>query len=282
LNEGIKMTFKTGLTIQAIMGLSPSRIVTLGSAIKLEHVEFDISVFTDIEEVIENLRTEQTAIHAPYMEDYKVDLSSKSSKVDKFITDINQWKSDLNVIGVVVHPPLDAGGDLNLFYDRLEKIPHPLLENMPYQLWDEFQDFFDTTRSNVNNKLGICFDIPHSYITNGDRFLDLPKEVLEHIKSKNGYIHLSGGTREKDTHYPLLTEGDMPFSEVKEFLKDISFRGTVTMELAPRSLQEIEKILQSYAMMLNVANRRKHQFMVKIKTPFIMRKISKLSEPAPS
>lgn len=272
------MTFKTGLTIQAIMGLTPSRLVALGSAVKLEHIEFDISVFSDIVKVVEDLKTEQTAIHAPYMEDYKLDLSSRNSTVDKFITDVNQWKSDLNVIGVVVHPPIDAGGDLNLFYDRLEKIPLPFLENMPYQSWDDFQEFFDTTKSNVSNKLGICFDIPHSYITNGDNFLDLPKEVLDHIKSKNGYIHISGGTRENDTHYSLLSEGDIPFSKVKEFLKDISFRGTVTMELAPRSLQEIEKILQSYAMMLSVANRRMHQFMVRIKTPFIMRKISKLSK----
>ncbi len=270
------MTFKTGLTIQAIMGLSPSHIVSLGSAINLQHVEFDISVFTDIVKVVEGLKTEQTAIHAPYMEDYNVDLSSRNSTVDNFIDDVNQWKSDLNVIGVVVHPPIDAGGDLDLFYDRLEKIPFPLLENMPYQSWDDFQEFFDTTKSNVSNKLGICFDIPHSYITNGENFLDLPKEVLGHIKSKNGYIHISGGTREEDTHYPLLTEGDMPFSEVKKFLKEITFRGTVTMELAPRNLQDIEKILHSYAMMLSVANRRKHQLLVRIKTPFVMRKISKL------
>ena len=276
------MTFKTGLTIQAIMGLSPSSIVAIGSTIKLEHVEFDMSVFTDIVKVVEGLQTEQTAIHAPYMEDYKMDLSSRNTTVDTFIDDVNQWKSDLNVIGVVVHPPIDAGGTLDLFYDRLEKIPLPFLENMPYQSWNDFLEFFDTTRSNVNNKLGICFDIPHSYITNGESFLDLPKEVLAYMKSKNGYIHISGGTREEDTHFPLLTEGDMPFKEVKEFLKEIKFRGTVTMELAPRNFQDIEKILQSYAMMLSVANRRMHQFMVKIKTPFIMRKISKLSEPAPA
>jgi len=271
------MTFKTGLTIQAIRGFSPSNLVKIGSAVKLEHIEFDLSVFTDISSVVERLRTEQTAIHAPYMEDYKIDLSSRNSSVDKFINDINQWKSEMNVIGVVVHPPDDAGGDLNLFYDRLEKIPLPLLENMPYQSWSDFQEFFDSTKSNVNNKLGMCFDIPHSFITNGDKFLDLPKEVLDHVKSKNGYIHISGGTRDEDTHYPLLTEGNMPFQEVKPFFEEISFRGTVTMELAPRSLQDIEKILRSYVMMLSIARKRKHQLMVRIKTPFIMRKISNLS-----
>ncbi|MCK4849119.1 MAG: sugar phosphate isomerase/epimerase [Candidatus Heimdallarchaeota archaeon] len=272
------MTFKTGLTIQAIMGLTPSNLVKIGSAVKLQHIEFDLSVFTDILNVVEQLQTEQTAIHAPYMEDYKIDLSSRNPAVDSFIDDVNQWKTDLNVIGVVVHPPLDAGGDLGLFYDRLEKIPLPLLENMPYQSWADFLEFFDTTKSNVNNEFGMCFDIPHSFITNGDEFLNLPKEVLEHIKSKKGYIHISGGNRDEDIHYPLLTEGDMPFSEVKNFLKEIAFRGTVTMELRPSTLNDVEKILQSYVMMLSVANRRKHQLMVRIKTPFIMRKISKLSK----
>ena len=272
------MTFKTGLTIQSIMGFSPSNLVKIGSAVKLQHIEFDLSVFTDISNVINQLETEQTAIHAPYMEDYKLDLSSRNPAIDDFINNVNQWKSDLNVIGVVVHPPIDAGGNLDLFYDRLEKIPLPLLENMPYQSWNDFMEFFDTTKSNVNNKLGMCFDIPHSFIANGNKFLDLPKEVLDHIKSKNGYIHISGGIRDEDTHYPLLTEGDMPFSEVKEFFKEIAFRGTVTMELAPRSIQDIEKILRSYVMMLSVANRRKHQLMVRIKTPFIMRKISKSSK----
>jgi sugar phosphate isomerase/epimerase len=272
------MTFKTGLTIQAIMGLSPSSIVKIGSAVKIKHIEFDLSVFTDISKVVEQLETDQTAIHAPYMEDYMIDLSSRDPKVDNFVNDVNEWKSDLNVIGVVVHPPIDAGGSLDLFYDRIEKIPLPLLENMPYQSWNDFLAFFDTTKANVNNKLGICFDIPHSFITNGNDFLNLPKEVLAHVKSKIGYIHISGGTRDEDTHYPLLTEGDIPFSEVKKFLEDITFKGTVTMELAPRSLQDIEKILQSYAMMLGVANRRKHQLMVRIKTPFIMRKISKISK----
>jgi len=272
------MTFMTGLTIQAIMGLSPSNLVKIGSAVKLQHIEFDLSVFTDISNVVKQLETEQTAIHAPYMEDYKMDLSSRNSAVEDFVNDVNQWKSVMNVIEVVVHPPIDAGGDLELFYDRLEKIPLPLLENMPYQSWSEFQEFFDTTKSNVNNNLGMCFDIPHSFITNGSEFLNLPKEVLDHVKSKNGYIHISGGTRDEDTHFPLLTEGDMPFPEVKKFFREIAFRGTVTMELAPRTVQDIEKILRSYIMMLSIANRRKHQFMVRIKTPFIMRKISRLSK----
>ncbi|MHA1978452.1 MAG: TIM barrel protein [Candidatus Hodarchaeales archaeon] len=272
------MTFRTGITIQAIGDLTPSNVVDLGMAIKLRHIEFDPSVFPDISNVLKRLATEQTTIHAPYMEDYHMDLSSQTQKIDQLIENINHWKSQMNIIGVVVHPPLDAGGSTDKFYDRLEKLPLPLIENMPYQSWEDFLDFFNTTQANVNNSLGICFDIPHSFITNGEKFLEVPEEVLDHLTSPQGYIHLSGGTAEEDTHYPLLTEGDMPFHEVKEFLGRIAFRGTITMELYPRSFQDIDKILQSYIMMLGVANKRKHKLFVQIKRPFIMRRINKLAK----
>ena len=272
------MTFYTGLTIQAIGDFTPSMLVKLGTAINLQHIEFDPSVFTDIDNVLAILKTKQTVIHAPYMEDYFMDLSSNNQKIDNLIENINQWTSEFNIIGVVVHPPSDAGGNLDLFYSRLDKIPLPLLENMPYQSWEEFTQFFETTQANVDNKLGICFDIPHSFITHGKKFLDLPSNILKHLKSPNGYIHISGGTQDEDNHYPLLTEGDIPLDEVKTFLRGIKFQGTVTMELSPRTLQDIDKILQSYIMMLGISKKRKLQLLARIKRPFVMNRIKKLSK----
>ncbi|PWI48581.1 hypothetical protein CEE45_05940 [Candidatus Heimdallarchaeota archaeon B3_Heim] len=271
------MTFHTGITIQAIGDLTPSNVVDLGMAIGLRHIEFDPSVFPDISNVMERLKTKQTSIHAPYMEDYHMDLSSNTPEIDKLIDDINRWKTRMNIIGVVVHPPLDAGGNTEKFYDRLEKLPLPLIENMPYQSWEDFLDFYNTTQANVNNHLGMCFDIPHSFITNGDKFLEIPDEVLEHLTSSKGYIHISGGTAYEDIHYPLLTDGDIPFQEVKDFLRRISFCGTVTMELNPRSFQDIDKIIRSYILMLDVAKKKKHKLSVQIKRPFIMRKVNKLA-----
>ncbi len=271
------MTFHIGITIQAIGDLTPSNVVDLGMAIGLRHIEFDPSVFLDISDVMKSLKTKQTTIHAPYMEDYHMDLSSNTPEIDKLIEDINRWKTRMNIIGVVVHPPLDAGGNTEKFYDRLEKLPLPLIENMPYQSWEDFLDFYNTTQANVNNHLGMCFDIPHSFITNGDKFLEVPDEVLDHLTSSKGYIHISGGTADEDIHYPLLTDGNIPFQEVKDFLLRISFCGTVTMELYPRSFQDIDKILRSYILMLDVANKKKHKLSVQIKRPFIMRKINKLA-----
>lgn len=269
------MKFLTGLTIQAIGDFSPSSLVKLGMAIGLQHIEFDPSVFSDIENVLPALKTKQTSIHAPYLEDYGMDLSSLNPQVDTFIDNVNRWSSQLKIMGVVVHPPTDGSGDLETFYSRLENLKVPkLFENMPYQPWEEFLEEFSNIQANIDGKLGMCFDIPHSYITNGKKFLDLPEEVLDHITSSIGYIHISGGKRDEDTHYPLLTAGDIPLVEVENFLKTMNFSGTITMELAPRNLQDVDKILRSYVFMLGIAGKRRKQFFAKIKRPLIMRQIN--------
>lgn len=272
-----QLTFLTGLTIQQLGQITPSSLVKFATAIGIEHIEFDPSVFDDLENVKKELKAKQTAIHSPYFEDYGLDLSSKDTKADIFVENVVRAKKDLNIIGVVVHPPSDAGGSFDLFYERLEKLPFPLLENMPYQPWEEFKEFFDNTHANVSNHMGFCFDIPHSWITNTNQFLDLPKLCSDLLMQPSGYIHISGGTKDEDTHYASLTEGDLPIEKVKTFLRDNQFEGTVTMELAPRSLEEIDKILHSYIIMLDFAGKRIHKTKVKIKRPFIMRKVRKLS-----
>jgi sugar phosphate isomerase/epimerase len=272
------MSFTTGLSIQQVRNILPSDWVKIASTLRLKHIEFDQTVFNDFENVIQVLKAPQTVIHAPYIEDYGLDLSTDDQIADQFVDNVLATQHDLNIIGVVVHPPTDASGSWERFFDRLEKLPLPLLENMPYQSWDEFKEFVETIQANVNRHIGMCFDIPHSWITHGEQYLNLPKICLDFLRESTGYIHISGGTREEDTHFPLLTEGDMPFIPVKEFLKDISFSGIVTMELGPRSLEDLNKILQSYMLMLGIAGKRLHQMQVKIKRPFIMRKVRQLAK----
>ncbi|MHA1967367.1 MAG: sugar phosphate isomerase/epimerase family protein [Candidatus Hodarchaeales archaeon] len=271
------MTFLTGLTIQQLGKISPSSLVKFASALGLNHIEFDPSVFNDLENVKKVLKAKQIAFHSPYFEDYRLDLSSNDAKADMFVENVVRAKKELNVIGVVVHPPSDAGGSIDLFYERLEKLPFPLLENMPYQTWDEFKEFFDDAHANVSNRMGFCFDIPHSWITNGNQFLELPEFCTDLLMQPSGYIHISGGTNDEDTHYASLTEGDLPIEKVKTFLIDNQYEGTVTMELAPRSLEEIDKILHSYMIMLGIAGKRIHKTKVKIKRPFIMRNVQKMA-----
>ena len=58
--------FKTGLTIQKLDNIQPSSFVKIANVMKLEHIEFDMTVFDDIENVLKIIKTKQTAIHAPY------------------------------------------------------------------------------------------------------------------------------------------------------------------------------------------------------------------------
>ncbi|UCE12651.1 MAG: sugar phosphate isomerase/epimerase [Candidatus Heimdallarchaeota archaeon] len=267
------MTFTTGLTIQRLGDISPSMWLRIASNIQIQHIEFDLSVFNDIENVIQVLKAPQTTIHAPYVEDYGMDLSSNNEEIDQFVENVNRKKNDLRIIGVVVHPPEDASGSLDRFYDRLDKLPFPLLENMPHQPWDDFLAFIKNTQANINREIGMCFDIPHSYITNSESFLDLPELCRDFLQKKSGYIHISGGTREEDTHFPSLSDGDMPLDPIRDFLKDIKFSGTVTMELRPQSIDDLDKIFQSYMYMLQIAGKTRHRLQVRIKRPFIMRKV---------
>lgn len=163
----------------------------------------------------------------------------------------------------------------NLFYERLAQIPFPTLENIPNQSWDNFMAFRDKVRDNSTNKFGYCFDIPHSFITYGNDFLDVPTEVMTSLKKKSGYIHISGGNRQQDQHFPLVTEGDIPFKDVKSFLKEIRFSGTVTMELVPRSLEDVSKMLKSFSIMLNVAGKRYQSLVTRLKAPLAMYRMNK-------
>ncbi len=271
------MTFTTGLTIQKVEDIQPSQWIKIALAIRLKHIEFDQTVFDDLENILKILKSPQTTIHAPYVEDYGIDLSSNNKEADMFVDNVTNNQQTLNIIGVVVHPPTDASGSWDKFYERVEKLPLPLLENMPYQSWEEFQQFFETTQANTNNQLGFCFDIPHSWMTHGNNYLNLPDHLMDLLKAPTGYIHISGGTREEDTHYPLLTDGDMPIEPVKDFFRQINFSGTVTMELRPRSLDDLNKIFRSYMFMLATSGRRLHRFQVKILRPFIMRKVRQMT-----
>ncbi len=273
------MTFKTGLSIQTLGKVLPSSLVRLASVIGLEHIEFDLTVFHDLENVVSTLKTTQTTIHAPYVEDYGMDLSTQEKRVDKFVENVIKTRKKLKTVGIIVHPPTDEKGSWEKFYERINKFPFLVfLENMQYQSWEEYIDFFETTKSNVGSQVGMCFDIPHSFITHGFNYLELPNQCLNLLRGKNGYIHISGTNRNEDTHFPLLTEGEMPIEPVKAFLKEIKFSGFLTMELAPKSLEEIDKVLRSYDLMLGISGKRFHRLKVKFKRPFLMKKIRQLNK----
>ena len=130
-------------------------------------------------------------------------------------------------------------------------------------------------KENITNSFGICFDIPHSYLSNEEKFLDIPDEVMRELKKRTGYIHLSGTDLERDQHYPLITEGGLPFDQVKSFLQDIKFSGTVNLELVPRTLDDIVKMFKSVSIMFNVAGKRSQSLLARMKIPLVLYRLKK-------
>ncbi len=245
---------KIGLTIQEFQGIPPSTWIRLTNAVGISHIEFDRSVFDDIESVLPKLKPNVT-IHAPYCLDYGYDLSSvgtSGEKADLFIKQLQIFSQPLKVEGVVVHPPDDPDGSNEIFLKRINQINNPIfLENMPDQPWRDFIDFFTLVESKLNKHLGFCFDIPHSYIANGESLLDVPDHLLKELTTKRGYVHISGGMEDQDLHLPL-NQGTLPLSKILKFFQDINFQGTIVMELRPQKFEDINSIIDSYLIMMKL------------------------------
>ncbi|MHA2298134.1 MAG: TIM barrel protein [Candidatus Hodarchaeales archaeon] len=274
----INISFKTGLTIQKTGSINPSDWLMIASAIELEHVEFDMTVFSDIDNVLAVNKIDQIAIHAPYFDDYNMDFSSDRSEIEQFVKNVNDYREALKIKYVVIHPPNDPQGSTDTFFTNIDAVePFILLENMPCQAWNDFIQLFTSIRERVSNKTGFCFDVPHGFITHGEEsFLELPTELLELVRSPDGYIHLSGGLRNEDTHLPLVTDGDIPFEKVEAFLKE--FSGTLTMELQPRGINDIDKIIKSYKIMLGISGKRWLSLKTAVKERVILKKVNQLAE----
>jgi sugar phosphate isomerase/epimerase len=210
----------------------------MANAVGLPHIEFDHSIFDDVQAVIRHLQSSIT-IHAPYFSDYGFDLGSietRGSYAEKFLKNLKTYHKQLGVRGVIIHPPDDPDGDHETYFNRLMRIKPPIhLENMPTQPWDDFLKFYHHANSKLAKNASLCFDVPHSFIANGKQFLELPERLKEELRSRQGYIHISGGDRHKDKHLPLTQGSAAMLENFDRFIQDIHFQGTLVMELRPRN-----------------------------------------------
>lgn len=272
---------KIGLTIQEFRGFPVSTWIRMSNVVGLPHIEFDLSAFDDIEVALPLLRSTIT-FHTPYFSDYGFDLGSvgsRASDAERYIRNLRIYQEKLQIRGVVVHPPDDPNGNYETYLNRLASISQPIhLENMPNQSWDDFLDLYQDIGSKLGRHVGLCFDVPHSFITNGAKFLELPDILLEELMSDRGYIHISGGNHNEDTHLPL-TQGSLPLEQFEQFVRRIRFHGTLVMELRPRTIYNFAGIFNSFIRMTKfIPWRRRFRMRIRIAvgSRFIMRKVRQL------
>lgn len=255
---------KVGQTIQKLGELKPSHIMKMVNFLGFEHVEFDPTVFDDIEAVIPLVQKKSVVIHAPYYWDWKYDLSSikQADKVENFMKNLDTYANSLGATGVVVHPPRDPDMDEEYFLKNLDRIKITvLLENLPGQKLEDFKTWYLSVKSKTKAKVGICFDVPHSFLTHGKNDLfNIPEVLLPDLN----YIHISELNAETDCHWPFGTEGGaLPLDLFEKFLKKIKFNGTINMEMLPEGLEGIKNLIDSYLILKKFGP----------KLPYILKKV---------
>lgn len=277
----MSQTIKIGLTIQEFRGFPVSTWIRMGNVVGVSHIEFDLSAFDDIDVALPHLRSTIT-FHTPYFSDYGFDLSSigpLASDAERYLRNLRVYQEQLRIRGVVFHPPDDPNGNYETYLKRLASISQPIhLENMPNQSWDDFLELYHDIGSKLGRHVGFCFDVPHSFITNGAKFLEVPDLLLKELMSNRGYIHISGGNRNEDTHLPLA-QGSLPLGQFEQFVRRIRFHGTLVMELRPRTIDDFAGIFDSFIQMTKfIPWRQRYQMRIRIAVGrrFIMRKVRQL------
>lgn len=254
---------KIGLSIDSYKGIEPSVILGVARKLGLEHVELTRVVFAEAEAVARQVRGMSAGFHLPVLELDGFDFScpEAQAQIDAVIRDLNTHWRALNVRYCVAHPPEPGAAkeavdtcDETLL-DNLARLEPPiLLENVPTSNKREFHGFYRRAKGRLGERLhGICFDAAHGYLSGEDIhawFGELDGEVA--------CVHLSDCSAEADLHLPFNSGGVLPIQEFLQRLESSGYHGTINLELAPRSLYDLEPILNSYLTVLRRFDRRKY------------------------
>ncbi|UYP46220.1 hypothetical protein NEF87_002505 [Candidatus Lokiarchaeum ossiferum] len=241
------MKLKVGQTIQKVGEVKSSHFMKMVNLLGFEHVEFDPTVFDDIEATIPTIRKHSVVLHAPFYSWWGYDLSSRnqSEKVEAYMKNVEKFASQLKAHSIVVHPPMDPEGDKVFFLENLNRLPITIfLENLPGQKLSDFERWYLETKAKTTTHTEICFDVPHSFLTHGrENLFNIPESLISDIN----YIHISELSSEKDCHWPFGTPGgELPFEKFVDFLHRIDFNGIINMEMMPADLQGINNLIDSY------------------------------------
>jgi len=266
-----------GQTIQKMGEVQPSHLLKMVNLLGFEHVEFDPTVFEDIEATIPLIGNRSVVLHAPFNEWWGYDLSSihQEEKVEAFMQNVEKYASQLKAHSIVVHPPMDPEGNEEYFIKNLNRLPLTVyLENIPVQKLQIFEQWYLDVKSEASAHIEICFDVPHSFLTQGkDELFNIPEKLIPDIH----YIHISELSAEKDCHWPFGTPGgELPFEKFAKFLKDINFDGIINMEMLPSDLVGVENLIGSYLKLKKLGPKFPYllkKFRISCFKPILMKKL---------
>jgi len=257
-----------GITIDKYKGINPSVLIRLIRKIGLNFIEITKSIFDDLPDALNELGKIKTGFHLPNYGDHGFDFSceEQQEKIDRLISQINQHYHDLHIHYCLSHPPecppksnVSRNKSNSILFDNLKKLKPPIvLENVAGLSQAQFETFFLKAKAAIGSKvMGQCYDAPH-YFTRGDDPVSILNNLDGDINSVIKTIHLSDCTREKDAHLPFGLGGSLPVDDVLESLKKQNYSGIINLELLPRSLADLQAVVDSYLKVLKMFDKLKY------------------------
>ena len=253
-----------GVTVTKYEGVMPSSLIRRLRLIGMDFVEFNSSIFPEIDKVVENIGSLKTAFHLPIVTDEGWDFScAKFQKdIDAATTLLNRYKEALNIQHLICHPP-EAGANsqklessLGTLKENLSRLEIPIhLENVPSIGPAEFDQIYKELDDSLADKLlGICFDAPHFFIKGID-----PISQFKKLNGRITSIHLSDCVDDRDEHIPFNSGGTLPVKDFLQAVRETNFNRFITLEIRPVSLDDIKSYINSYLTTLQYVNPKKYR-----------------------
>lgn len=241
----------------------PSTLIRGLKLLGMEFVELNKSIFPEIDRVVKNLGSMITAFHLPLVAEDGWDFSCLDYKndINHMIDTLQRYRDDLHVQHVVCHPPEPNHADtalkssIDFLFENLKKLGLPvMLENVPTFHPDDYLKTYWHAEKELGSLLaGMCFDAPHYFIDGHD-----PIEQYKTFQNIAGCIHLSDCLEGKDEHIPFKSGGVLPVNEFLSTVRNSNFSGTITLEIRPHSLKELDAYIESYMTTLQHVNYKKY------------------------
>lgn len=254
---------KIGLTVSNFDGKKPGELLALVRKFGVQFVEFNPTVFGDLQAVQRHLDDDMAAgFHLPLSAEHGFDFTQQEAKekIDDLIYFINHHRHELNLLYCVAHPPEGAADgasseeELEFLVENLKRLDVPvILENVESWSANDFDSLADLIRHELKRKfIGLCFDPAHAFLRGEDifaRFTAIAPQVR--------CIHLSDCARGHDAHLPL-GQGELPVGKFLQHVAEARYDGIINLEVMPRSLQEVGAVVKSYLQVLRVFKKGKY------------------------
>ncbi len=252
-----------GFTVDYYKSLSHPVIIDALRMIGVNFVEISRSVFSEIDQLDSCLKKVTTAFHLPLVHDDGWDFSypDHQDEIDETIEIINTQRNKLHIHHAIAHPPekLDdhpaSESSLDYLIKNLSRLQVPVfLENVPDFTPSEYEKVYSTGKQIMGDKLqGMCWDASHFHIKGYD-----PIKQFEYFRKYIGTIHLSDCYPDDDVHLPFDSGGSLPIEDILDTLLDSKFKGYITLEIKPQSMQQIDAYIASYLKILRALHYKKY------------------------